>query len=121
MRRGNQTVNKRNLFLISCVALSLIFTSGCVKRNIHIASDPPGATVYFNEVSVGETPLDYDFLWYATHRLEVKKEGYEPVDELVKIKAPLFGRVPFDFFFELFPRDFWDKRELYYTLTPKEQ
>jgi hypothetical protein len=95
--------------------------TGCVKRNLYIASDPPGATVYFNEEEVGTTPFDFDFIHYAVHKVELKKEGYEILTALENIKPPLHLWFPLDFFFEIIPRDFWDRKELYYTLTPLPQ
>lgn len=102
------------------IAFGLIFSSGCIKRNLYIVSDPPGATVYFNEREVGETPLDYDFIWYATHKVRLEKEGYEPLEVLETIKTPPYLWVPLDFFLELIPYNFWDRRELSYILVPLE-
>ena len=103
------------------MAINLIFLGGCVKRNLHIKSGPPGAKVYFNEKEIGATPMDYDFMWYAEHRIALKKEGYKPIEELVSIRAPFFQWIPFDLIFELIPYTFWDRRELSYTLTPQKE
>lgn len=106
--------------LVIFLLFSLVFLGGCVKRNLHINSDPPGATVYFNEREIGTTPLDYDFIWYATHKIRLEKEGYQPIQALESIKTPLYLWMPLDFFLELTPYVFWDRRELSYTLTPSE-
>ena len=107
--------------LIVFIILALLSSSGCVKRNLHVRSDPPGATVYFNEKELGKTPLDFDFMWYAVHKVELKMEGYEPIEVLENLKSPIFFWMPLDFILELIPHDFWDRKELSYTLTPKEE
>lgn len=113
-------MNKRALLVISLV-VSLALTSGCVKRNLHIGSSPPGATVFMNGDKLGTTPLDFDFMHYAVHEVELRKEGYETLISLENLKPPLHLWPPFEFFCEIIPRDFWDRKELYYTLTPLPQ
>ncbi len=108
---------RKGIFLGSILLCCLLLT-GCIKRNIHIISSPPGATVYFNEEEVGQTPLDYDFIHYAVHKVEIKKEGYASLTVLENLKPPIYGYIPIDFFFEIIPRDFWDRKERSYTLTP---
>lgn len=103
------------------IVLSLVFSGGCVKRNLQIKSDPPGATVYFNEKKISETPLDYDFMWYAEHKVKLVKEGYEPIERIETIKSPPQFWIPFDFILDLLPNTFWDRRELSYTLTPRQE
>ncbi len=101
--------------------LSLVFLGGCIKRNLYISSDPPGAAVYWNDEEIGTTPLDYDFMWYAVHRIALKKEGYEPIEELIAIKAPIYFWMPFDLIVQLIPYAFWDRRELSYELVPQKE
>ena len=60
-------MNYPKAFIAFSLIVTLLFLSGCVKRNLHIQSDPPGATVYFNEREIGTTPLDYDFMHHAKH------------------------------------------------------
>ncbi len=112
-------MRKLHKTLIFFAALAcLLFAPGCVKRNLHIRSDPQGAEVYFNEDLIGTTPLDYDFMYYALHKVQVKKEGYKTLTVLQNIKPPLHLWPPLDFFFEVIPHDFWDRREVSYVLEP---
>jgi len=111
-------VNKRINILAIFLALSLVFLNGCIKRNLHIRSNPSGAKVYFNEEYVGVTPLDYDFIYYAVHRVRLEREDYRPFEVLENIQPPVFSWFPIDFFFELLPYTFWDKKEVTYTLIP---
>jgi hypothetical protein len=103
------------IIIISCLAPSL---GGCVKRNLHVESAPPGATFYFNERKIGTTPLDFDFLYYAVHKVELEKEGFERIERRLNIKPPAYCWVPFDIFFEIIPYNFWDRKAISYTLTP---
>ncbi|MFH1752766.1 MAG: PEGA domain-containing protein [Candidatus Omnitrophota bacterium] len=111
-------MTRRRCAAAACLILSAILLTGCLKRNLHIISDPPGATVYFNEEEVGTTPLDYDFIFYAVHKVEVKKEGYKSLATLENLKPPIYALLPLDFFTEIIPRDFWDRKELSYVLSP---
>lgn len=117
-KRKGPKVNNRRAVFITAVAFCLFLLTGCVKRNLHIESDPPGAAVFFNENNVGTTPMDFDFMHYAVHRVELKKEGYKTLSVLQNIKPPLHLWPPLDFFFEIIPKDFWDRKEVFYTLTP---
>lgn len=114
-------MNRINIIISILIAFSLVFLGGCIKRNLHIKSDPPGATAYFNEEEIGETPVDHDFMWYTYHRIRLMKDGYEPVGETVLIKSPSILWIPFDLIFDMLPCDLWDRRELSYTLNPIEE
>ena len=112
-------MNRLKILPIAFLLLLMLFISnGCVKRNMHIESRPMGASVYFNDDLVGTTPLDFDFIWYAVHKVTVKKEGYKTLTVLENIRPPLFCWPPLDFFFEIIPYKFWDRQELSYTLEP---
>lgn len=51
------------------------------KSVIYVQSDPPGATVAFNDQAVGQkTPLFLTDLGLGNYRLRIQKEGYEPQD-----------------------------------------
>ena len=109
---------KRINFLICAAVITAAFSSGCVERKLMIKSDPPGAAVYFNQAYMGETPIDFDFKWYWSHRVELKKDGYEEISNLEAIKAPPHMWMPFDLVMELLPFKIKDSRELTYTLKP---
>lgn len=110
----------RNLWAVFIV-LGLLSVEGCVKRNLTIKSEPPGAKVYFDDIEIGETPAEHDFNWYTYHKVRLAKEGYKSVSELVYIKCPSVLWMPFDLFFEMIPCSLYDNRELSYTLTPVEE
>ena len=69
--------------LFYCV-LALIFLAGCATKTI-IHTEPPGAMLYINGREVGKTPCAYDSKHGPPkiYRIQIIKEGYEPVEILV--------------------------------------
>ena len=97
-----------------------LLVTGCVRRSLTIRSEPPGALVYINDELKGEAPVTYDFLWYGWHRVTVRHEGFERLDDRKQLRAPVYFWIPFDLVMELLPVPIRDIREWSYTLTPKE-
>ena len=100
--------------------LLLCLLSGCVHRSLTIKTDPPGAQVYVNDELKGESPVEYDFLWYGWHRVMLRKDGYERVEERRLMRSPVHLWIPFDLAMELLPVPGRDTRTWSYTLTPSE-
>jgi PEGA domain-containing protein len=100
--------------------ISTFMMSGCVYRQLVITSDPPGATVLFNERERGKTPAKFDFQWYWKHRVELRLEGYESIDAYEKIKAPIYLWFPLDLVSEMMPFPIKDYRTLHYELKERE-
>jgi len=105
---------------IACAALVLAASTGCVYRSLTIRTEPPGAKLYVNDELKGETPISYDFLWYGWHRIILRKDGYERVEDRRRLRAPFYLWIPFDLGFELLPLPVRDSRTWSYTLTPTE-
>ena len=99
--------------LVLCLALT-----GCVSRSLTIRTEPPGALVYVNDALKGESPVTYDFLWYGWHRVILRKEGYERLEERRELPAPAHFWIPFDLAMELAPFPVRDDRTWTFTLTP---
>ena len=99
--------------LVVCLALT-----GCIRRSLTIRTEPPGALVYVNDQLKGESPLTYDFTWYGWHRVLLRKEGYERLEERQELRAPVHFWIPFDLAMELLPFPIRDERTWSYTLTP---
>jgi hypothetical protein len=106
---------------LKSIAAALIFVcmSGCVRRQLTVTTDPPGALVSLNGQEFGRTPVTRDFTWYGTYDVQLRKEGYETRKTTGKVIAPWWQWVPIDLVAELFPLT--DKRELHYTLAPTTQ
>ena len=99
-------------------SLALLVTAGCVRRSLTIRSEPPGALVYVNDRLVGESPVTYDFTWYGWHRVILRKQGYERLEDRQQLRAPLYLWIPVDLVMELLPFPIRDARTWVYTLTP---
>jgi hypothetical protein len=91
--------------------------AGCVERKITIASDPPGALVYVNDVEMGRTPVTFPFLWYGDYdvRLRAQKEIDGQQREYYlhthrKTEVPPFQWLGVDLFAELIPARFVDHK-----------
>ncbi|MBI4598100.1 MAG: PEGA domain-containing protein [Candidatus Omnitrophica bacterium] len=110
-------IRYRIRYLISLV-LCGILSSGCIRRSLTITTEPPGAMVYVNDELKGESPVTYDFIWYGSHRLILRKDGYERIQETKFIRSPFYFWIPFDLAMELLPFPIRDRRAWSYTLNP---
>ena len=106
---------KGSLLLLGAM---LLLIGGCVENRMYIQSEPAGAKVYVNREYKGETPVDFEFDWYWYHQFLLMKDGYVPLEEEVKVKAPVSQWIPFDLFMEIIPYPFVNKKELNFTLQP---
>jgi len=89
-----------------------------VRRSLTIRTDPPGALIYVNDQLKGESPVTYDFQWYGWHRVMVRKEGFERVEDRQLLRSPAYLWIPFDLAMELLPFPIRDERTWHYTLSP---
>jgi hypothetical protein len=99
----------------------LLFAGGCVgvRRQLTVNSSPPGALVYLNGDEIGRTPVTYDFNYYGTMDLRLRKDGYETLQDTPKVWAPWWQVPPIDLIAEAFSAT--DKHALSYELTPRQQ
>jgi len=110
------------LFLFACLLPStscLLLTSGCVRQQLTVRSEPPGAEVFLNDARAGITPYVGGFLWYGQYRISLIKEGYERLDDRTLLRAPFYLWIPLDLVMELLPFPIRDTKALSYTLVPK--
>jgi hypothetical protein len=100
------------------IGAALIF-AGCVKRDMTITSDPPGADVWVNEQWHGKTPYRLPFKHYGVFGIRLEKNGFYPMLVKEPIKAPFYQRVGPDLIAEaVVPTTIHDRRELHYVLQP---
>ena len=97
------TTVHRSRFTVHLLAIGCLLSAGCVRRQLTIRTEPPGATVFINEEKRGVTPYSFDFVWYGRYRISLKRDGYERLDTNELIKAPWYVWVPVDLFSELAP------------------
>ena len=117
---GHQVARSSGHRRLVVVLASALVAGGCVRRSLTIRSDPAGALVYVNDQLKGTTPVSYDFVWYGWHRVTLRKEGFQRLDDRKLLRAPLHLWIPFDLVMELLPLRVRDTREWAYTLTPAE-
>jgi len=103
-------------------ALAVTALAGCrAERTLAVTSDPPGARVLLDDEVIGATPRRHEFYHYGVRRLCLSKEGHRTRIELVELKAPWYGRFPFDIVSEvLLPIGWEDRRHVEITLPQGE-
>ena len=94
--------------------------SGCVEREWTIRSEPEGAVVYVSNVEVGRTPVTIDFTWYGDYEVTLRKDGYETLNTSVKLDPPWFEWIGVDFFSEIAPWTYYDRRETLHLLEKRK-
>jgi hypothetical protein len=113
-------------------ASALAALGGCVERKITIASDPPGAMIYLNDVEVGRTPLTVPFLWYGKYDVRARFDmnmGTKDEPNVVQYsyhgmreaKAPVYQWLGIDLIAELSPFRFVDEKVWAVELKPAAQ
>ena len=100
--------------LAGLVGLAAI--SGCVEREWTITSEPQGAVVYVSNVELGRTPVTFDFTYYGEYEVILRKEGYETLKTSVQISPPPYEWIGVDFFSEIAPWTYHDRRETLHIL-----
>lgn len=106
-------------FLRLLPAACLIGLTACqADRKIRVVSRPSGATVFFDDVEVGETPLEFPYRYYGVRRLTLEKEGFRRESTIFELKAPWYSYFPFDLFSELInPVPYKDHYEMTFVLA----
>lgn len=98
-----------------------VAATGCVRRTIHITTEPPNALVVLNDQEVGRSEVSTDFLWYGDYDVVIRKEGYETLKTHWKIEPPWYQIIPIDFFAEvLWPGHLHDVHTNHFVLEPQE-
>ncbi|MCA8980500.1 MAG: PEGA domain-containing protein [Planctomycetes bacterium] len=97
----------------------LVGLTACqADRKIRVISRPSGATVYFDDVEVGETPIEFPYRYYGVRRVTLEKEGFRRESTVFELKAPWYSYFPFDVFSELInPIPYKDHYELTFVLA----
>jgi hypothetical protein len=108
--------------IVGLLALaSLASGGGCVKRRMTIRSNPPGARVLIDDQEIGVTPVSSSFTYYATRKIQLIKDGFEPLTVLSPFPAPWYEIPPFDLVSENFAgREIRDERAVEFQLVPQQ-
>jgi len=84
LRRGN-TAMRTMTIRAAAAATAFVFATGCASTTI-IRSQPPGAKVYIDGESVGQTPYvmsDQKIVGSSTH-VKLVLDGYEPFNAVIQ-------------------------------------
>lgn len=108
---------------LACVMLAglTLLTSGCIRSRMRITSEPAQADVFINDVHYGRTPVEVPFSWYWYYKVEARKDGYEPVEEIERLRAPIWMWIPFDLICEAMPFPIYDTKKLHYNLYKQDR
>lgn len=94
-------------------AMSLV---GCVEREWTIRSEPEGAIVWVSGIEKGRTPVTFSFTWYGNYEVVLRKDGYETRKTSVRLDPPPYEYPGVDFFSEIAPWTYHDRRETLHVL-----
>jgi len=101
------------------LAASAALSGGCVRRTLDVTSEPPGAAVVINGHDAGTTPVRVAFRHHGTYRIELRKDGYEPVIAGAPVPRKLYEIEGADLIAEvLWPGVIVDERRIHYKLAP---
>jgi hypothetical protein len=103
----------KSAWIVVACAVMLV---GCVEREWTISSEPAGAIVEVSGVEKGRTPLTMSFTYYGDYEVIFRKAGYETLKTSVDLKPPVYQWVGIDFFAEIFPHKYEDRRETMHVL-----
>ena len=117
-----------NTIILLAIVITLCFEMGCVRRRMFIRAFPEGnshipingAMVYINKQPVGQTPMTCHFTHYGTMEFTVVKDGFEPLTEYRKVRAPWYQWPGIDFFSEVvWPQEITDTKQIDFQLRPE--
>lgn len=105
---------------VALIALVFLGTAmgGCLERRLYITSDPPGATVWVNDVEVGRTPVESAFTFYGEYDMRLSADGHEPLSTSRRAVAPWYEYPPLDLFAEAWPGMIKNEVHWHFQLAP---
>lgn len=100
------------------LALTAAALTGCVERRIVITSEPVGALVTLNDQQIGRTPVETEFLFHGVYDVRLELDGYEPIHEGRKAKAPFYEWPGIDLVAAALPLGLENIQSWHFELTP---
>ena len=88
---------------LAALALAAAGAAGCVRREIEITSEPPGAVLTLNGREVGRTPARIQFTFDGTYDVRLRLHGYESVAGSGTTDMPVWDFVGADLVAEVAP------------------
>lgn len=80
------------------VVFLVVFLVGCVERRLFVRTEPAGAVVRVNGETIGESPAVWRFDHYGHVLVEIERDGFEPEERVVHLRAPWYQYPVADFF-----------------------
>lgn len=106
---------------VRLAAAAALLAAGCVRRELSVTSEPPGALVTINGEELGPTPVSgVRFVHYGVWRVELRLDGHRTVIDAVAVHPPLWDRMGLDLLAGLAPWTVRDRRSFHYRLDPVE-
>ncbi|WP_233216549.1 PEGA domain-containing protein [Blastopirellula marina] len=107
-------------FSVLALLVTVLITSGCVRRRFTVRTNPPGAVLYVDNQEIGVTPVATGYTYYGTREIRLEKDGYEPVVQLHQFKTPWYEYPGLDFISEnIVPWEIRDQRDLEFEMVPR--
>ena len=109
------------LAAIWLIGVLVVSQAGCVQRRMTIRSNPPGATVFVDQVQIGTTPVSHEFIYYGSREIRLVKDGYETLTVLQPTVRPWyqFPGIPEFVSENMVPREIRDEQVFAYQMTPQ--
>ncbi len=98
--------------------VAALLAGGCADRRLVITSEPPGASVWVNDVEVGRTPLEASFVHYGTYDVRLRLDGYEPIATSAAASAPWYEYMGPDLVAEAMPWGVETRVQWNFTMKP---
>jgi hypothetical protein len=114
---NSQHLVKKSLLLFGLMLCNIMLT-GCVRKMLHVTSEPSGAQLYVNSVYRGRTPVSVPFNWNWFYDLRLEAPGHDRFEIRERLYAPPRHVVGPDLIAEFMP---WGSREdhlRHYQLNP---
>ncbi|MDX2117345.1 MAG: PEGA domain-containing protein [Planctomycetota bacterium] len=102
-------------------ACVLACVSGCIERRIYITSEPPGATVWVNDVEAGRTPTSVKFTYFGNYDVRLRKGGFEPLITKGSANPPVYEFPGPDLLASAVPARIKTDVKWHYVLAPKAE
>jgi len=103
-------------------ALALFALASCrsapTQRTITVTSDPPGATVWLNDVEIGRTPAKASSRFYGTYDVKLELPDHQPVHEPRRARPPIHEWPGPDLLAQLSPFRLTDDVRWHFVLEP---
>ena len=106
---------------LAMLCLLILLLSGCIRTKAVITSDPPAAEVYWNEKYRGRTPIEIPYIWNWKYTVQLVREGYEPSNDVVRMRAKPWLIFPLDLIAEALPFKITDTKKLHYAMKPASE